>query len=136
MLSSLLLPLYLPPFFSLSLSLHSALPVSLSLPLLTSILNQDGEARILVQSEEDPQRMLLETKITRDDGYQKQQDTLIVWTEHTGVDMALSFQEGDACSQIWSVALRHLLPDPPMPSLSCNQRVYTYADAQPQGLCK
>lgn len=48
--------------------------------------------------------MLLETKISRDDGYQKQQDTLIVWTEHTGVDMALSFQEAEGCSQIWCVA--------------------------------
>jgi protein phosphatase-4 regulatory subunit 3 len=45
--------------------------------------------------------MLLETKISRDDGYQKQQDTLIVWTEHNGVDMALSFQEAEGCSQIW-----------------------------------
>jgi protein phosphatase-4 regulatory subunit 3 len=31
------------------------------------------ESRIQVQSEEDPARMLLETKVTRDDGYQKQQ---------------------------------------------------------------
>ncbi|KAK0252247.1 Platinum sensitivity protein [Friedmanniomyces endolithicus] len=56
---------------------------------------------ILVVSEEDPQRPLLETRITKGDGYQKQQDTLIVWTEQTGVDMALSFQEAEGCSQIW-----------------------------------
>lgn len=29
-------------------------------------------------------------------------DTLIVWTEPTGLDMALSFQESDGCSAIWS----------------------------------
>lgn len=78
---------------------------------------------MFVQSEDDPNRTLLETKITRDDGYQKQQgmgqspgyiaisgkrlsinrgaDTLIVWTETNGIDMALSFQEADGCSAIW-----------------------------------
>lgn len=31
-------------------------------------------------------------------------DTLIVWTEPSnGVDMALSFQEGEGCAMIWSV---------------------------------
>lgn len=62
--------------------------------------------------------MLLETKISKDDGYQKQQgehskfrnigafgssctDTLIVWTESNGTDMALSFQEAEGCAAIW-----------------------------------
>lgn len=48
--------------------------------------------------------MLLETKIQKDDGYQKQQDTLIVWTEANGTDMALSFQEAEGCAVIWFVA--------------------------------
>ncbi|QIX00065.1 hypothetical protein AMS68_005582 [Peltaster fructicola] len=59
------------------------------------------EAHILVVSEEDPERALLETRITKDDGYQKQQETLIVWTEANGIDMALSFQEADGCAAIW-----------------------------------
>lgn len=59
------------------------------------------DGRILVASEEDGHRSLLETRITKDDGYQKQQDTLIVWTETNGVDMALSFQEADGCASIW-----------------------------------
>jgi len=62
---------------------------------------ENPDARILVVSEEDPQRTLLETRITKDDGYQKQQDTLIVWTESNGVDMALSFQEAEGCAGIW-----------------------------------
>ncbi|KAK4962897.1 Platinum sensitivity protein [Elasticomyces elasticus] len=62
---------------------------------------ENPDARILVVAEEDPQRALLETRITKDDGYQKQQDTLIVWTEQNGVDMALSFQEAEGCAQIW-----------------------------------
>lgn len=69
--------------------------------------------------------MLLETIISRDDGYQKQQgwilqrcdfyallraeltwtfcfaDTLIVWTDVNSVDMALSFQEAEGCAAIW-----------------------------------
>lgn len=59
------------------------------------------DARILVVSEEDANRTLLETRISKDDGYQKQQDTLIVWTETNGVDMALSFQEAEGCQSIW-----------------------------------
>ncbi|RDW61512.1 DUF625-domain-containing protein [Coleophoma crateriformis] len=60
------------------------------------------EARVVVQSEEEPERNLLETKICKDDGFQKQQDTLIVWTEmSTNIDMALSFQEADGCAMIW-----------------------------------
>ena len=67
--------------------------------------------------------MLLETRIVRDDGYQKQQgelraqevaktreqasltqpDTLIVWTETNGTDMALSFQEAEGCAVIWYI---------------------------------
>lgn len=75
---------------------------------------------MLVQSEDQPDRMLLETRICKEDGFQKQQgktprigseakadnplDTLIVWTEPTnGVDMALSFQESEGCAAIWSV---------------------------------
>ncbi|KAF1972828.1 DUF625-domain-containing protein [Bimuria novae-zelandiae CBS 107.79] len=61
----------------------------------------NDEAKILVASEDDPSRQLLETKISKDDGYQKQQDTLIVWTEQNGTDMALSFQEPEGCGSIW-----------------------------------
>jgi protein phosphatase 4 regulatory subunit 3 len=62
---------------------------------------ENPDARIIVVSEDDPNRSLLETHITKDDGYQKQQETLIVWTEQNGVDMALSFQEADGCTSIW-----------------------------------
>ena len=30
-------------------------------------------------------------------------DTLIVWTESNGTDMALSFQEAEGCAAIWFV---------------------------------
>ncbi|KAF2277944.1 DUF625-domain-containing protein [Westerdykella ornata] len=64
------------------------------------IVNQD-EARIIVNSEDEPTRQLLETTISKDDGYQKQQETLIVWTDRNGTDMALSFQEPEGCAAIW-----------------------------------
>lgn len=31
-------------------------------------------------------------------------DTLIVWTDPEGVDMALSFQEADGCGIVWLAA--------------------------------
>ncbi|WEW56424.1 Platinum sensitivity protein [Emydomyces testavorans] len=67
----------------------------------------DDEPKILVESEDQPERMLLETKISKEDGYQKQQETLIVWTEPNGTDMALSFQEAEGCAVIWEF-VRHV----------------------------
>ncbi|KAI9752655.1 MAG: hypothetical protein M4579_005549 [Chaenotheca gracillima] len=61
----------------------------------------NDEPRIHVESEERPEHTLLETRISKEDGYQKQQDTLIVWTESNGTDMALSFQEAEGCAAIW-----------------------------------
>ncbi|KAI9723538.1 MAG: Platinum sensitivity protein [Chrysothrix sp. TS-e1954] len=60
------------------------------------------EARISVESEEDAERLLLDVHIKREDAYQKQQDTLIVWTDPDGVDMALSFQEAEGCGFVWT----------------------------------
>ncbi|EEA29002.1 Platinum sensitivity protein [Talaromyces marneffei ATCC 18224] len=57
--------------------------------------------RIYVESEDEKGRCLLNTTIGKEEGYQKQQDTLIVWTETNGTDMALSFQEADGCAAIW-----------------------------------
>ncbi|KAH7346947.1 component of IIS longevity pathway SMK-1-domain-containing protein [Pyrenochaeta sp. MPI-SDFR-AT-0127] len=65
------------------------------------VVASQEEARIVVVSEDDQARQLLETRISKDDGYQKQQDTLIVWTEQNGTDMALSFQEPEGCASIW-----------------------------------
>ncbi|KAJ9137228.1 Component of IIS longevity pathway SMK-1-domain-containing protein [Pleurostoma richardsiae] len=63
---------------------------------------QPKEPRVIVESEDQPDRLLLETRICKEDGFQKQQETLIVWTEPSnGVDMALSFQEAEGCALIW-----------------------------------
>lgn len=68
------------------------------------VLNE--ESKLFVESEDQPERLLLETKISKDDGYQKQQETLIVWTEQNGTDMALSFQEAEGCAAIWEFVSR------------------------------
>lgn len=53
-----------------------------------------------LRSEEDG-RVLLDSPIQRDDVYQRQEDTLIVWTETDGTDFALSFQDIQGCLDIW-----------------------------------
>lgn len=56
---------------------------------------------LIVRSEDDSGIILLDTRVEWDAAHQKQQDTLIVWTEPNGVDMALSFQEAEGCAEIW-----------------------------------
>ncbi|KAI9145123.1 component of IIS longevity pathway SMK-1-domain-containing protein [Paraphysoderma sedebokerense] len=59
---------------------------------------------IVVVSEDDAAVTLMNSKVltsTGDHGYQRQQDTLIVWTEPSGVDVALSFQEAQGCQELW-----------------------------------
>lgn len=55
---------------------------------------------LLVRNESDGS-LLLESKIQLDTQYQKQQGTLIVWTESDNYDLALSFQDKDGCNEIW-----------------------------------
>lgn len=55
---------------------------------------------LVVRSEADGS-LLLESKIQPDTAYQKQQETLIVWSEGDNFDLALSFQEKAGCDEIW-----------------------------------
>uniref|UniRef100_A0A8C4XHG0 Serine/threonine-protein phosphatase 4 regulatory subunit 3 n=1 Tax=Erpetoichthys calabaricus TaxID=27687 RepID=A0A8C4XHG0_ERPCA len=55
---------------------------------------------LLVRAESDGS-VLLESKISPNTAYQKQQDTLIVWSEAVNYDLALSFQEKAGCDEIW-----------------------------------
>ncbi|KAF9282356.1 Platinum sensitivity protein [Mortierella alpina] len=60
-----------------------------------------SEGTLVVRSELKEKEVLLSSRIrVGDDLYQRQQDTLIVWSEDD-VDLALSFQEADGCSEIW-----------------------------------
>ncbi|CEH14661.1 Protein predicted to be involved in carbohydrate metabolism [Ceraceosorus bombacis] len=65
---------------------------------------QEGESQnfmVVITPTLEADDLLLLTTVVRDDVYQRQQDTLIVWTEPHGQDMALSFQEADGCQEIW-----------------------------------
>ena len=57
---------------------------------------------LVVRSEQDGS-LLLESKIQSDTAYQKQQETLIVWSEGDNFDLALSFQERGGCDKICAV---------------------------------
>lgn len=77
------------------------------------IPQEHGNGFLTVKSEEDNSTILLRSRINKEDEYQKQQETLIVWTGSTGVDMALSFQEAEGCREIWDFLLQvqnHLTP--------------------------
>lgn len=76
-----------------------------------TLVNNDslGGMCIHVQSE-DSGEALLETRIisnsTADDVYKKQQETLLVWEEPDGRDLALSFQEKSGCDDMLQKILR------------------------------
>ncbi|ODV58670.1 Psy2p, partial [Ascoidea rubescens DSM 1968] len=55
-------------------------------------------AYLIVNSENNDDSILLKSKIEPNTQYQKQQTTLIVWTDSSGQDIALSFQESIGCS--------------------------------------
>ncbi|KAM3178169.1 hypothetical protein ACTXT7_003096 [Hymenolepis weldensis] len=66
-----------------------------------SALYNDSSCICLVVISENDGSPLLESKIQPETAYQKQQDTLIVWSEGDNVDLALSFQEKAGCDDIW-----------------------------------
>lgn len=55
---------------------------------------------IHVINELNPEEILLDSAIQGATQYQRQQDTLIVWTNEDGMDYALSFQEYDSCLEL------------------------------------
>ncbi|KAL7753976.1 Platinum sensitivity protein [Sorochytrium milnesiophthora] len=60
-----------------------------------------------VVSEENPDSLLLNKMVLSSDSvpFARQQDTLIVWTEPTGEDLALSFQEPEGCTDCWKALM-------------------------------
>jgi protein phosphatase-4 regulatory subunit 3 len=58
-------------------------------------------ASLVARAETDYKQIILQTRIRNIEAYQRQQDTLIVWTEPNGSDFALSFQDPDGCAAVW-----------------------------------
>ncbi|KAJ8698742.1 Platinum sensitivity protein [Pleurotus ostreatus] len=78
--------------------------------------DETNEALLIARSESNYAEVILSTTIRSNDVYQRQQDTLIVWTEPDGVDYALSFQDPEGCSEVWNFILevqRHLNREEP-----------------------
>lgn len=63
--------------------------------------DQDTEEARLIARAEDTHEVLLNCVVRISDVYQRQQDTLIVWTEPDGTDFALSFQDAEGCNEVW-----------------------------------
>ncbi|AAS50609.2 ABL162Cp [Eremothecium gossypii ATCC 10895] len=57
-------------------------------------------AYLLVRDEEQPERVLLKSKLEGNIEYQRQEETLIVWKDLQGQDIALSFEESTGCNAL------------------------------------
>ncbi|KAG0703908.1 component of IIS longevity pathway SMK-1-domain-containing protein [Suillus ampliporus] len=73
--------------------------------------NETNQAFLIARSEIHFDKLILTTRIRTTDVYQRQQDTLIVWTEPDGADYALSFQDAEGCAEVWNFIIevqRHM----------------------------
>ncbi|VVT49390.1 uncharacterized protein SAPINGB_P002247 [Magnusiomyces paraingens] len=64
------------------------------------ITPDSNEPYIIVRSEENRHEILLKEHIRGEIQFQKQQDSLIVWSNGSNTELALSFQEADGCMKI------------------------------------
>ncbi|CAK7913217.1 serine/threonine-protein phosphatase 4 regulatory subunit 3 [[Candida] anglica] len=62
--------------------------------------SKDSKPYFLVRSENDEEEIILKSFLEGSIQYQRQQETLIVWTDLEGKDLALSFQETEACADL------------------------------------
>ncbi|KAG9010898.1 Platinum sensitivity protein [Tulasnella sp. JGI-2019a] len=73
--------------------------------LCTGVYDDEAEQASIVARSEVSDIELLRSEIRAEDVYQRQQETLIVWTEPDGTDYALSFQDLEGCAEIWDFIL-------------------------------
>ncbi|CAI5758948.1 unnamed protein product [Candida verbasci] len=68
-----------------------------------------------VTNESNSDEILLQSYLEGSIQYQRQQDTLIVWTDQNGCDLALSFQESEGCADLCDFIIKvqqnNLSPD-------------------------
>ncbi|KAI3614734.1 hypothetical protein CBS9595_004005 [Malassezia furfur] len=89
---------------------------------------------LVIDERLDTDDYLLSSPVVKDDVYQRQQDTLVVWTEPDGSDLALSFQEPEGCNEVWDflteVQLHFMLNKDPTYSAADRERLRAaYAEA-------
>ncbi|ELK36592.1 Serine/threonine-protein phosphatase 4 regulatory subunit 3B [Myotis davidii] len=78
---------------------------------VTSVPSESQGTFLVVRSESSGS-LLLETKVLPDTPYQKQKDTLIVWSENEKHGMALSFPDTESCQETWEAICRVQGKDP------------------------
>ncbi|KAJ3188852.1 Platinum sensitivity protein [Gaertneriomyces sp. JEL0708] len=66
-----------------------------------SVFVAPKEAWCIVVRADSDNSLLMNSTIRTEINYLRQQDTLIVWTEPSGKDLALSFQEPAGCDDLW-----------------------------------
>ncbi|KAL9555421.1 hypothetical protein MBANPS3_002361 [Mucor bainieri] len=70
-------------------------------------VGKDGEPdQLIVHAEEKENSVLLSSFVEKRRLYQRQQDTLIVWTESDSRDLALSFQDPVGCEEVWQCIVK------------------------------
>lgn len=60
----------------------------------------DNKPYFIVRNELNPEEIILKSFLEGAIQYQRQQETLIVWTDLSGKDLALSFQETEGCAEL------------------------------------
>ncbi|XP_018494067.1 serine/threonine-protein phosphatase 4 regulatory subunit 3A [Galendromus occidentalis] len=88
-----------------------------------------GGISLVVRAEIDAS-LLLESKVQPETAYQRQQGTLIVWSEGDNYDLALSFQERAGCDEIWKTICQIQGRDP---SVDITQEVVESEDEGHEG---
>lgn len=66
----------------------------------TESVEERKEAHLVVSDEEYPSNILLHSKLEGNIEYQRQEETLIVWKDLLGQDIALSFEESLGCDRL------------------------------------
>nr|KAF6360526.1 protein phosphatase 4 regulatory subunit 3C [Myotis myotis] len=72
----------------------------------------ESQGMFLVFRSESSGSLVLETEVLPDTPYQKQKDTLIVWSENENHGMALSFPDSESCQETWEAICRVQGKDP------------------------
>lgn len=93
------------------------------------IYNDKQKSVSLIVKSENDGSTLLEAKILLSIVYQRQQDTLIVWSDTNRRDLALSFQEKAGCDEIWEKICEVLGEDSSQDITSSRERAGTNGDA-------
>lgn len=70
-------------------------------PIVLDFIEEKQTVSMSVTEENSDNNLLLNVLVVKEDIYNRQQETLIVWAEPDGSNFALSFQEPVGCNNVW-----------------------------------